>query len=536
MKKIFVQDGVATIDNTSLQVFGETNATPFQEALSMPSDANINVGLVDRTTGTSQLKPCVSFFGCLKGKKDGSWTCTISVRGRKQRYMAVAQTARLFRFTFGSDGNSEEAASGKIYLGIDRSNYEIGGKPLLDEYVRAGVLDSDSMLDAELFKKIGRAFNGYVAPKLIGMTIKKSESFMIFVLPSRSAVTYIGVDDSSNISVAGLDAFGNQIGYYPSKPTSTAKFVSFDDSAFTLNMANGADFYNGLFVGADSHRKVEIPSGLIERISGFDWLFANMEDPCMEFKSKGAGVYAKLWAAREAMPRGNQLVRKANLKVVCFRKSQSKIEVLIDENLTTDTLGWLAREKPIPLAFENTFIRTYGKSTYWSDYITIVQALMTRRPVNRSWALKIATSKLNSKKMEWLSSLSEYQHANDFYNESEFCFRTLNIYENSRSVNSEAFAEATGRIAGKFVSFKKTKNNNKSTFDILTYSKYDRDKLRFVLQRIALSINLARAGDEDVTEMDQFIKANQPKDEVPDIEAHSDLSYFFYRGVFKELS
>lgn len=536
MKKIFVHDGVITVDNTSLQAFGEMDSTPIQEALSMPSDANINVGLVDETTGASQPKPCVRFYGYLKGKKDGSWTCIISVRGRKRRHAGTNHSAGSFQFKVGSDGSRETAASGKMYLGIDQSNYEIGGKPLFDEYVRAGVIDGESLLEAELFEKTCDTFIDYAAPKLRGMTIKKPESFMIFVLPNRSAVSYVGSGNSSDSGVDKLDAFGNRIGQLPSKPTRTAKFVSFDDGAFTLNMAKGSDFYEGLFIGSASHGNVEIPPGLPERIAGFDWLLVNIEDPEMKFDAKGAGVYAKLWAAREAMTRGDRLIRKASLKVVCFRTTQSKIEVLLDENLTTDALAWLAREKPVPLAFENTFIRTYGKSTYWSDYITVVQALLTGRPVNRFWAIKMATLKLNDKRMEWLRSPNGYSDARAFYRESEFCFRALNISKDSISVSSEAFAEAIGRIAGKFVAFKKkTKNTNKGTFDILTYSKYDREKLRFVLQRAALSVNLARADGEDVSEMDRFIKENQPKEEIPDAAAHADLSYFFYRGVFREL-
>jgi hypothetical protein len=67
----------------------------------------------------------------------------------------------------------------------------------------------------------------------------------------------------------------------------------------------------------------------------------------------------------------------------------------------------------------------------------------------------------------------------------------------------------------------------------LTYSKYDREKLRFVLQRIGIGVNLAKANEKDVSAINEVISSLYPKNEIEDSEAHKDYSYFFYKGFYQ---
>jgi Na+-transporting NADH:ubiquinone oxidoreductase subunit NqrF len=84
------------------------------------------------------------------------------------------------------------------------------------------------------------------------------------------------------------------------------------------------------------------------------------------------------------------------------------------------------------------------------------------------------------------------------------------------------------------VKFKKDKDEaNNSTNDILAYSKYDREHLRFVYHRIGLGLSLSKVNTDELT---QFMKNNMSKEEIDDTHAYEDYSYFFYKGVFENLT
>ena len=101
---------------------------------------------------------------------------------------------------------------------------------------------------------------------------------------------------------------------------------------------------------------------------------------------------------------------------------------------------------------------------------------------------------------------------------------------------NEEYAYKIGLIAGKYVKFKrKSGEANNSTNDILTYSKYDREKLRFVYSRVSLGVSLSKAADERSDSITQIIKKDIPTDEIDDAKAHEDYSYFFFKGVFENL-
>jgi hypothetical protein len=99
---------------------------------------------------------------------------------------------------------------------------------------------------------------------------------------------------------------------------------------------------------------------------------------------------------------------------------------------------------------------------------------------------------------------------------------------------NEEYACKIGCIAGKYVKFKRDNDEaNNSTKDILTYSRYDLDRLKWVYQRICNSILLSKA---DTIAISQIIKTDIPDEEIEEDKAHEDYSYFFYKGVFKNLT
>jgi hypothetical protein len=101
---------------------------------------------------------------------------------------------------------------------------------------------------------------------------------------------------------------------------------------------------------------------------------------------------------------------------------------------------------------------------------------------------------------------------------------------------NEDYAYKIGKIAGKYVKFKKdAKETNNSTNDILTYSKYDREKLRHVYSRICIGVNLSKTNATSQNEVSTFIKENTPAEEIEDSKTNEDYAYFFYKGVFENL-
>ena len=90
------------------------------------------------------------------------------------------------------------------------------------------------------------------------------------------------------------DSFGTPATDYPSKTTINAKFVSFDDQAFTLNCKTGKDFYQNLGIGNQSFPKINMPSGCGFDISGLTWYFFDINVPEFQFEKKGAGIYDQL--------------------------------------------------------------------------------------------------------------------------------------------------------------------------------------------------------------------------------------------------
>jgi hypothetical protein len=135
----------------------------------------------------------------------------------------------------------------------------------------------------------------------------------------------------------------------------------------------------------------------------------------------------------------------------------------------------------------------------------------------------------------WLKNVKLVKKEIDsFFDRSMFCLKILSKIESGLNMNkNEEYAYKIGVIAGKYVKFKRDENEmNNSTKDILTYSKYDREHLRFVYQRVGIGVSLSKVNTDEIN---KFIKAYVPKEEIDDTQAFTDYSYFFYKGVFENL-
>ena len=94
------------------------------------------------------------------------------------------------------------------------------------------------------------------------------------------------------------------------------------------------------------------------------------------------------------------------------------------------------------------------------------------------------------------------KETDDFFGKSQFCLNLLTKNESGLAMNkNEEYAYKIGVIAGKYVKFKRgNKEANNSTNDILTYSKYDRERLRFVYQRVGIGVSLSKVNTDALSQ------------------------------------
>ncbi|MDR2719517.1 MAG: hypothetical protein LBC03_01770, partial [Nitrososphaerota archaeon] len=416
------------------------------------------------------------------------------------------------------------------------------GKLLFDIYRDAGVITSDGALSSKVFITVCETFFAFWKEKIVFEDLKNFSrfSFRIVVLPfpllEQSTIEYRGREEVST-DESFEDCFGNQATDYPSTPTVNAKFFSFDDEAFTINCKIKKEFYRNLGIGNESFSKINLPSDNVVKISGLEWYFFDLSNPTLNFDAKGFGIYDKLYSTHKVLSdkSGRSVQEKSVLKVICAKRAQAKIELLIDENLTLNQL-----EEMFSRASDDTnshmalelLIIDGARDIIWDDYITAIRYFMNSTYFDRNFLVQRFTRILRNNLWDWMKGK---KGTDNFFGKSQFCLNLLTKTERGKSMNkNEEYAYKIGVITGKYVKFKQTVDEvNNTTKDILTYSKYDREHLRFVYKRVGIGINLSKANTD---ELSKSIKIDAPKDEIDDAQADCDYSYFFYKGVFENLT
>jgi len=334
------------------------------------------------------------------------------------------------------------------------------------------------------------------------------------------------------------DSFGKASSKIASGTTKTAKFLSYDDKAFTLNCKQNSEFYKNLGIGDKSFEKIYFPKEQTFTISQMKWAFMDISSSETKFIETRRGIYSQLYENYDIIASQNPTQKgMVLLKVICYKEQQAKQEILIDENMTMDKMQRLfqgVKKEDIPFHAFEVLIETVGKSVLWNNYLYAIKNFLAESKIPKSYLLKIFTKILRSKIHDWLK-IKTVEEQSEFFVQTEFCIKSLSMSTTIKSFMSpnEEFAFAVGQISRHYVEFKeKIGEKSNSLKDILTYSKYDREKLRFVLQRIGIGINLAKANDKDISEITKTVDKLHPKDEISDEEAHKDYSYFFYKGYY----
>ncbi len=568
VKKIFVDFSCKKsikIDIKTLEEYGGktySKTKSIQEIFSMPLITEPGVGLPDKGTGSNSKPPYLKINGeFIRG------TCILSISGRilgKKDKLEQKCTFSLKDKKFKFEGNS------KIVVRIDTENYFISKKnykeKLFDAYVAAGIVDRSCQLLPNTTRKICEAFFNFAKKRVMhsadGLEYINGK-FKLIVLPRDGEITYSpplkNKNENEEIGQVFEDSFGINANGYATTPTKNAKFISYDDIAFTINCTKGQDFYKNLGIGDKSIQKINFHSDYLFRISGLEWYFLSLtgaEETVMAEEEGAGGLYEKLlYLYKKVIKSGNDF---GDLKIVCAKTVQSKKEILLCETIPVKRLsdilmlefvGGQGKTRPwTPPLFETTLLERRNsylvkeEKIFWNDYLYFVRFWLNDKKFEREKLISKFSEKvrglislhINSKRGKKELSSEIIREINTFYENASFCIKLLTKDSRGDEMDhSEDYAYRIGKIVGKYIAFKRSaEETTGSTEDILTYSKYDRERLRFVFTRIALGLSLSKA-ESLKRYLEVFIKSTLPNKEIDEENASKDYSYFFYKGVFE---
>lgn len=540
IKKIFYKNEKITIDKTTLEEYGSAHTKTTRELqnwLIMPLNT-IDVkklNLPDFRTGTAGANPYVEIYGYLKTNKSLESKLSLSI-GKKPNQ--IDYTLDLTSDEIQSNSNE------KITLKLDKKNYFIKSNTLFSEYVNSKIINADGVLNDKIYSEIIQKFLDFAKKQKVNFTKPGNNSFRIYLLPDNSTIEFkkeSTKESKKNNSEheSFVDYFGNTVTNYASNPTKTAKFLSYDDKAFTINCKQGTAFYKNLGLGDASLEKIYTDPSQTFNINRLDWTFTDISNPDFKFTDTKKGILTQLYENYQLLSKDKGTKSLAQLKTICIRINQAKQELLIDENLTMDKMNKLFENiKDIPpLCFEKVLIDTSGKNPIWDTYLYVVKNFLAENKIPKNYLLSFFSKILKQNRYDWIK-LKNKSKQKDFFLRTDFCLKSLSTTNNTQSYmdQNEEFAEKIGQIARTYMEFKQGNNEiDNSLSDILTYSKYDRERLRFILSRIGRGVQLSKISDDIKKDVTKKISSLQPSKEIEDDAASKDYSYFFFKGYYSNM-
>ena len=356
-----------------------------------------------------------------------------------------------------------------------------------------------------------------------------------------------------------VDYFGNNTSEYPATPTRTAKFLTYDDKAFSINCMQKENFYKNLGIGNNSLEKIYTDaSQTFEIMRRLYWTFMDLSNPGFKFIETKRGILTQLYENYRLLTKDKGDNDKAQLKILCIRINQAKQELLIDENLTMNKMEKMfsnikkildnsndysdgkndSNIKYIPNSCFEIFIDNSGQNPIWNTYLYVVKNFLAGNKLPKNYLLSYFNKILKQNRYDWVK-LHDKTEQISFFTKSDFCLKSLLKIDNDMHQymdKNEEFAESVGKIARLYVDFKRSqKETDNSVGDILTYSKYDREKLHFIVSRIRIGVELSKIPDNDKKDMTEKISKLLPKEDIENDVSSKDYGYFFSKGYYVNL-
>ena len=534
IKKIFYKQDKIILDKMTLEEYGSSyteTTRQLQNWLVMPLNT-IDVkqfNLPDFRTGAAGANPYIEIYGYLKTNKSKESKLVLSI-GKKLNHIEYVLDL--------TSTEIQSTTSGKIILKLDQKNYFLKSNSLFSEYVASGIIDKNCVLNTKVYDEIIQKFLKFAKKQESNFTKIGTNSFRIYILPDNSIIEFKKESKKIIQNESFVDYFGNTVTNYASTPTKTAKFISSDDKAFTINCMQGTNFYQNLGIGNTSLEKIYTDSSQTFNINRLDWTFIDISNPDFKFVETKKGILTQLYENYRLLSKGKGPTFMSQLKVICIRINQAKQEVLIDENLTMGKMNTMfSNIEPIPpLCFEKVLIDTSGQNPIWNTYLYVVKNFLAGNKIPKNYLLSFFNKILKQKRYDWIKLKSKSEQK-DFFLRTDFCLKSLSTLNDTKSYmdQNEEFAEKIGQIARVYIEFKQNNDEtDNSLSDILTYSKYDRERLRFIVSRIGRGVQLSKISDDIKKGVIKKISSLQPSKEIEDDYSSKDYSYFFFKGYYHE--
>ena len=531
-KKIFYKKNDIVIDPKTLDEYDPktiTRTEQLQKWLQMPlntTDAKL-LNLPDFRTGSASQNPYIEVYGNLKtnNKQESKLTLLIGKKSNGIEYV-LDLTSNEVKFNDAKE----------IILKLNKKEYFMNSNELFNEYVKSGIIDEFGVLNIFAYHNIIQKFLKFIKEQKSNITKIGNIPFRIYILPDATEITYIKQskkDDSHQIS--SDDYFNNTVLGYSSAPTKTANFLSFHDASFTVNCMQGEDFYKNLGIGRESLEKIYADPSQTFRINHLNWTFLDM-DKSVKFNETKNGLLAQLYENYTTL-KNNDSDNYGDFKIICIQHNREKQELLINETISVNQLEKIFLNikniHNIPEFCFEILLYKSDQKLIWDVYIRTIQNFITGQKTSKNYLLSFFTKILKEKRCDWIK-LKNKSKQWSFFNKSNFCLQCLCGDDNQINYmdKNEEFAEKVGQIVRLCVDSKKDDEYDYLSSDILMCSKYDREKLRFIISRICRDLSLSKFSNDGTHDVMTKIRLLQLEKEIEDTAATKDYSYFFFKGFY----
>ena len=261
--------------------------------------------------------------------------------------------------------------------------------------------------------------------------------------------------------------------------TKTAKFLSYDDKAFTLNCKQKSEFYENIGIGDKSLKDIFFPQNQVFGMTGLSeikWMFTDISATHMDFVDTKKGIYSQIYENYKLLSDQkdkNKINYTPLLKIVCYKQNppSQKLEILIDDNMTMERMDTLfknmSREKIPFMAFEVLIEKpNNGKTVLWNNYLHAIKNFITQNNIPKDHLLNIFSRVLREKIYTWLKE-NKTEDMQMFFTRSYFCLETLCTGNMNKFImnDNENFALTMGKIARNYIDFKENVKEKSNSLD-----------------------------------------------------------------------
>ncbi len=347
------------------------------------------------------------------------------------------------------------------------------------------------------------------------------------------------------------------------------KFISGDDLSFLINMNSNLEELTctkpNLVSFSISPNKIGV-KGL-----SFYFIFKNKSNGYYKPILQQKGLLNTLYKSYKELD-DNKTFNLEDAIIVFVSKNQQKEEILLYTHIPEEVFHIINKiidlkggEINKAYLLEKIFIENLGTTKIINNYINAINDLLI---INSEYFFDYSKKYFNQEISSMRGQIINYIKGNftesspkDFCNQADsYLSLKYNMYRYYKKGNNmsepdlkiekdthdymskeENFAYKIGVLTGRYLNLlKQSKKLDNSTYDLISYDKYNYEKLKFVFKRICFSIGINKFENEGFK--DKMINYTHEIDKdlienklMSNITNDKDFSLFFYFGVFENL-